>query len=375
MNVLQISHCYYPPFLDCSRQYAALFKGTGIKATTVYLTGEPDDEVARATASDEVIFLGYKSRDVGGLKLDAIRRIRQIAAEKEYRFCIAHRAKPTYVALLATRLPVISVRHNFGDFDRYGRRLLVNLFRKRLLLLGVSNAVRDEMRARLPHWPHEQNETLNNRIDVEAVQAEQLDRQEARRQLGLPADAWVVANVGRLHHDKDQATLIRGFAKALPQLPGNSLLLVMGSGPLELALKNLAAELGVVDKVCFAGQVPNGRRYFRAFDVFALTSDHEPFGMVLLEAMAAGLPIICSDCGGGAEVVQGIGWLFPLSDVHALADRLLEVAGLDGKWDPLAMSQSLEEHFSDQAARVRFRQLALATGLLTEPCDGKISES
>lgn len=375
MNVLQISHCYYPPFLDCSRQYAALFKGTGIKVTTVYLTGGPDDEVARATASDEVIFLGYKSRDVGGLKLDAIRRIRQIAAEKEYRFCIAHRAKPTYVALLATRLPVISVRHNFGDFDRYGRRLLVNLFRKRLLLLGVSNAVRDEMRARLPHWPHEQIETLYNRIDVEAVQAELLDRQEARRQLGLPADAWVVANVGRLHHDKDQATLIRGFAKALPQLPGNSLLLVMGSGPLELVLKNLAAELGVVDKVRFAGQVPNGRRYFRAFDVFALTSDHEPFGMVLLEAMAAGLPIICSDSGGGAEVVQGIGWLFPLSDVHALADRLLEVAGLDGKWDPLAMLQSLEEHFSDQAARVRFRQLALATGLLTEPCDGKISES
>lgn len=374
VHVLQISHCYYPPFLDCSRQYAALFKGTGIKVTTVYLTGEPDDEVARATASDEVIFLGYKSRDVGGLKLDAIRRIRQIAAEKEYRFCIAHRAKPTYVALLATRLPVISVRHNFGDFDRYGRRLLVNLFRKRLLLLGVSNAVRDEMRARLPHWPHEQIETLYNRIDVEAVQAELLDRGEARRLLDVPADAWVVGNVGRLHRDKDQATLIRGFARALPQLPENSLLLIMGSGPLEQELKKLTAELGVADRVRFAGQVPNGRRYFRAFDVFALTSDHEPFGMVLLEAMAAGLPIICSDCGGGAEVVQGIGWLFPLSDVHALADRLLEVAGLDGKWNPLAMLQSLEEHFSDQAARVRFRQLALATGLLTDCCNEKIGE-
>jgi len=364
VNVLQISHCYYPPFLDCSRQYAALFKGTGIKVTTVYLTGEPDDEVARATASDEVIFLGYKSRDVGGLKLDAIRRIRQIAAEKEYRFCIAHRAKPTYVALLATRLPVISVRHNFGDFDRYGRRLLVNLFRKRLLLLGVSNAVRDEMRARLPHWPHEQIETLYNRIDVEAVQAELLDRQEARRQLGLPADAWVVANVGRLHHDKDQATLIRGFAKALPQLPGNSLLLIMGSGPLELALKNLAAELGVVDKVRFAGQVPNGRRYFRAFDVFALTSDHEPFGMVLLEAMAAGLPIICSDSGGGTEVVQGVGSLFALSDASALADRLLESARCGSAWDPLLMQQRLVERFTDHAVQSRFMHLPFVARLL-----------
>lgn len=357
MNVLQISHCYYPPFLDCSRQYAALFKDTGTRVTTVYLTGAPDAEVARATASDEVIFLGYESRDVGGLKLGAIRKIRQIAAQGEFRFCIAHRAKPTYVALLATRLPVVSVRHNFGDFNRYGRRLLVNLFRRRLLLLGVSNAVRDEIRTKLPHWPHDQIETLYNHIDVESVQAELLEKQEARRQLGLPADAWVVGNVGRLHHDKDQATLIRGFAKALPQLPANSLLLIMGSGPLEQTLKNLAAELGVADKVVFAGQVPNGRRYFRAFDVFALTSDHEPFGMVLLEAMAAGLPIICSDSGGGAEVVQGVGALFALGDVDALAAKLLSVHDGAARGQEAVLQRHLMARFSDQAARSRFARL------------------
>jgi len=356
LNVLQISHCYYPPFLDCSRQYAALFKGTGIKVTTVYLTGEPDAEVERATASDEVIFLGYKSKDVSGLKLGAIKRIRQIVAEKEFRFCIAHRAKPTYVALLATRLPVISVRHNFGDFDRYGRRLLVNLFRKRLLLLGVSNAVRDEMRARLPHWPHEQIETLYNRIDVDAVQAELLSKKEAREFLGLPADAWVVGNVGRLHHDKDQATLILGFAKALPQLPANSLLLIMGSGPLEQALKNLAVELGVTDKVVFAGQVVNGRRYFRAFDVFALTSDHEPFGMVLLEAMAADLPIICSDSGGGAEVVDATGELFTFGDACILAEKLAAMATRVDYASGLAKAR-LKNEFSDDAAFRKFRQL------------------
>jgi glycosyltransferase involved in cell wall biosynthesis len=251
---------------------------------------------------------------------------------------------------------VISVRHNFGDFDRYGRRLLVNLFRKRLLLLGVSNAVRDEMRARLPHWPHEQIETLYNRIDVDTVQAELISKKEAREFLGLPADAWVVGNVGRLHHDKDQATLIRGFAKALPQLPGNSLLLIMGSGPLELALKNLAAELGVVDKVRFAGQVPNGRRYFRAFDVFALTSDHEPFGMVLLEAMAAGLPIICSDCGGGAEVVNATGELFTFGDASILAEKLAAIATRTDYVSGLAEAR-LKNEFSDDAAFRKFRQL------------------
>lgn len=356
-RVLQIAHCYYPPFLDCARQYAALFKGTDYKVTTVYLTGEANPEVGRATESDEVIFLGYHSKEVSGLKLGAIRKVRELSREKQFEFCIAHRAKPTYVALLGTQLPVISVRHNFGDFHRYGRRLLVNIFRKRLLLLGVSNAVRDEMRACLTGWPYAQIETLYNRIDVEAVQAELFIREEARRFLGLPADAWVVGNVGRLHHDKDQATLIRGFAKAMPQLPPSSLLLIMGSGPLEQELKRLAAELGVADKVIFTGQVPSGRRYFRAFDVFALTSDHEPFGMVLLEAMAAGVPIIASDCGGGAEVVRCVGELFPFGDIDHLAQRLIMLSDNSHIRSPHDYSEYLDEHFSDDAARQSFWKL------------------
>ena len=115
---------------------------------TVYLTGEPSEAVAQATCSDEVIFLGHKSREVRGLKLKAIAEIRKILARGTFKFCIAHRSKPTYVALLASKLPVISIHHNYGDFGRFTRRLFINLFRKRLLLLGVSDSVRDEMRAK-----------------------------------------------------------------------------------------------------------------------------------------------------------------------------------------------------------------------------------
>lgn len=356
MRVLQICHCYYPPFLDCARQYAALFKGTDVQVTTVYLTGKPDSEVERATCSDEVIFLGYESKEVGGLKLDAIKKIKEIAARKQYQFCIAHRAKPTYVALLATKLPVISVRHNFGDFDRFSRRIMVNLFRKRLLLLGVSNAVRDEMRAKLPHWPQAQIETLYNRIDVDAVQSIMVSREAARSSLKIPAHAWVIANVGRLHRDKDQATLIRAYAKARPKLSEDSLLLIMGSGPLEQALKDLASSLGLTDSVIFSGQIEDARRLFKAFDIFVLSSDHEPFGMVLLEALAAELPIICTDCGGGAEVTLGIGELFPLGDDAALADKLVKLSQKESPVKGPASIAHLRENFSDQAARKRFWQ-------------------
>ena len=354
--VLQFCHGYDGPFLDCARQYAALFVGTEYKVCTVYLTGSPSDEVVQGSASDEVIFLAYSSRDVRGLKLRAIQDIRKIVRTRSFTFCIAHRFKPIYVALLGTDLPVIGVHHAFGDYKRRSRKLFASFFKSRLSLLGVSNAVRDDIRACLPSWPAERIQTLYNRIDIEAVQAEQVTRESARDFLGLPQEAWVVGNVGRLHPDKDQATLIRGFAQALPQLPTGSLLAIMGRGQLEASLKNLASELGVSGQVRFLGQVANGRRYFKAFDVFALTSDHEPFGMVLLEAMAAGVPVICSDCGGGREVVEGGGILFALADSHSLALALRQQAAAPGEGQVAASRLQL---FSDETARAAFWQLPM----------------
>lgn len=363
--VLQFCHGYDGPFLDCARQYAVLFKDTPYKVCTVYLTGAPSAEVERGSASDEVIFLDYSSTQVRGLKLGAIRDFRRIAASRDFALCIAHRFKPIYVALLGSALPVIGVHHAFGDYKRRSRQLFANCLRKRLSLLGVSNAVRDDMRACLPSWPAERIETLYNRIDIAAVQAEQVSREQAREHLGLPADAWVVGNVGRLHPDKDQATLIRGFAQALPQLPAGSLLAIMGSGRLEAQLKALAAELGVGDAVRFLGQVANGRRYFKAFDVFALTSDHEPFGMVLLEAMAAGVPVVGTDCGGGSEVLREVGELFPLG----AASELAEVLGRQARISDLQalrerMHVHLQQRFSDAVVRERFWSLPSLRAML-----------
>ena len=233
--------------------------------------------------------------------------------------------------------------------------MLANHFRNRLRLLGVSNAVRDDMRASLPKFKEEHIQTLYNRIDVEAVQAEQVSREEARQFLDLPQDAWVVGNVGRLHPDKDQTTLIKGFAKALPELPDGSLLAIMGSGRLEQQLKQLADDLGVAESVHFLSQVPNGRRYFKAFDLFALTSDHEPFGMVLLEAMAAGVPVIATDCGGAKEVVVNENMLFPLHDVDELRNLLVrQLIMRHNKSEEVVAC--LEKVFSDEAVKKVYRK-------------------
>lgn len=355
--VLQICHGYDGPFLDCARQYAVLFADTPYKVMTVYLSGKYDAQVEAGSASDEVVFLEYSSKQLRGLKLGAIRAIRRIASQRNFALCIAHRSKPAYVAMLGTKLPVIGIHHAFGDYQRKSRQFFANLFRKRLYLFGVSDAVRDDLRACLPGWPQQRIQTLYNRIDLQAVQSEQLSRSVARQALGLPSQAWVIGNVGRLHPDKDQETLIRAFADALPTLPDNSLLVIVGEGRLEATLKALVAELGIAEQVRFLGHVPQARRYFRAFDMFALSSDHEPFGMVLLEAMAAGLPVVCSDCGGGREVVGESGELFTFGDWHALSAILRNVASVQqGELERLRedMRGRLESRFVDSAVAPRF---------------------
>ncbi len=323
--VLQFSHGYDGPFMDCARQYAALFKDTDYKVCTVYLTGAPNDEVAQGSASDEVIFLNYSSKQVRGLKLAAIKDFKKIVTSRNFTLCIAHRFKPIYIALFGSKLPVIGVHHAFGDYKRGSRQWLANHFRNRLRLLGVSNAVRDDMRACLPKFKPENIQTLYNRIDVEAVQAEQVSREEARQFLELPLDAWVVGNVGRLHPDKDQTTLIKGFAKALPELPTGSLLAIMGSGRLEQQLKQLTNDLGISESVRFLGQVPNGRRYFKA----------------------AGVPVIATNCGGAKEVVSDPKCLFELGAVDELSPLLIASVG------NLPIENSTEQ-FTDSSGRQRF---------------------
>lgn len=360
-SVLQICYGYQSPFTDCARQYARLFRDTPYKVVTVQLKDPPDEKAAQEMASDEVIFLGYQRSEIGNLKLRAIRDVRRIAASRNFAFCIAHRHQSIYTALFATRLMVIGVSHDFREYRRFSRRLYTNAFKKRLRLLGVSDALRDSMRAALPGWPHDHIETLYNRIDLAAAQAALLPQESARAMLGLPPQAWIVGCVGRLHPDKDYPVLIRAFAAALHSLPPGSLLAIMGSGQEEESLKALVKTLGIQESVRFLGQVADGKRYFRAFDVFVLASKREACPMVLLEALVAHLPVVCSDQGGGGpEIVESIGDLFPAGDVDALSHVLLRLsASRPSEGYAMLAEAHLRQKFSDEAAAASFWRLPM----------------
>lgn len=142
------------------------------------------------------------------------------------------------------------------------------------------------------------------------------------------ADGPVIATAGRLVPVKDHRTLLHAFALLLKRRPAR--LVLFGEGPLEGELKAEAGRLGIADRVFFPGYVNDPAACYEGADLFVLTSRTEGFGNVLVEAMAAGVPVVSTDAPHGPREIlaDGVyGPLVPVGDAPALADamgRLLE---------------------------------------------------
>lgn len=131
---------------------------------------------------------------------------------------------------------------------------------------------------------------------------------------------------GRLEPVKDHASLLRAFALVRSRFSAK--LTIMGEGPLLDELHEQARLLGIVDDVTFAGFVRNPQQYMRDATVFVHTSRHEGLPNVLLEALAAGCPIVATDCPGGVREVLAdgtYGTLVPVGDHAKIANAIEQV--------------------------------------------------
>ncbi|MEO1443170.1 MAG: glycosyltransferase family 4 protein, partial [Chloroflexota bacterium] len=140
-----------------------------------------------------------------------------------------------------------------------------------------------------------------------------------------PPRPFTVGYVGRLIPEKGVDLLLRAVA----QLGGEWCLRLVGGGPQRRPMEQLAAELGIADRVTFVAQVPSAQMpdQYRTMDVLALPSRTRPnwkeqFGRVLVEAMASGVPVIGSDSGAIPDVIGEAGVVVPEGDVTALANAL-----------------------------------------------------
>jgi glycosyltransferase involved in cell wall biosynthesis len=149
-------------------------------------------------------------------------------------------------------------------------------------------------------------------------------------EFGIPEGARVVGFVGGM----DAAHAFKGLPfllKAIAMLPSDVHALLVGDGPQRLSFERQARDLGIIDRCHFAGRLPQERlpEAYRAMDVFsfASTSKAEAFGLVALEAMACGVPVVASNLPGVRSVVADnvTGLHIPHSDANALAEGLRRI--------------------------------------------------
>lgn len=163
---------------------------------------------------------------------------------------------------------------------------------------------------------------IANGIALDGFPQASAERREALASLlGFAPGTRIIGTVGRLSPVKDQAMLLRAFARVRETM-ADVALVVVGDGPLRAELGALAASLGIAPRVRFLGDRNDVRAALLAgFDLFALSSISEGYSVALLEACAAGIPIVATDVGGNGEIVAdgGNGWLAPAGDADAFA--------------------------------------------------------
>jgi glycosyltransferase involved in cell wall biosynthesis len=144
---------------------------------------------------------------------------------------------------------------------------------------------------------------------------------ELRARLGLSPADFVIGCVAHLRAEKGHLRLLRAVqAAAIP----NGVLILLGDGPMRPLLEKTTAELGLQRRVLFLGSLESVADYYAAMDVFALASDTEQMPMSLLEAMACGLPAVCTDVGDCREMLgpQLRPTVFAVGDIAGFSNAL-----------------------------------------------------
>jgi len=179
--------------------------------------------------------------------------------------------------------------------------------------------------------PPHRVEIVYNGVDVSAFGRDKVDRNSIRRELGVGDEEFIILQVARLDTIKDHATAVRAIAAALPRHPSIRLLIV-GDGPERETIEQAITGLGLGHRVTMLGMRGDVRRLLlSAADAFLLTSVSEGIPVTILEAMAAGVPVVSTAVGGVPELIEHgkTGLLAPAGDAASLSESLVRLAGDD----------------------------------------------
>lgn len=242
-----------------------------------------------------------------------------------------------FVALLARaiswrKIPVIIAEHSvpkrtmeIGRYYLLKKWLYKLLYPKAERIIAVSRGIKDEL---IDYWkiPSGKVEVVNNAVDLNLI--EKLSREPIRLQNDINVPEIIA--VGRLSAPKGYPYLLKAIKKVVDINPVH--LLILGEGEEKKELERLAKEMEISDFISFVGYKENPYKYISNGKIFVLSSLWESFSIVLIEAMACGVPVVSTRCPYGPEeiITDGInGLLVPFADENALAEAILKLLNDD----------------------------------------------
>jgi glycosyltransferase involved in cell wall biosynthesis len=291
---------------------------------------QAENEFLRAarSAGIEIDVIPERSR----FDFSVISALETIVAQRSPDIMLTHSVKSHFLmwrSRMWKQYPWIAFHHGYTTTDRKMR--LYNRFDrwslpKADLILTVCNAFARELAAVARVQP-EKIRVQHNPIRPAPRPAAETVRAQ-RRQLGIAENEPVILSIGRLSNEKAHADLIAAFRQLRDtNAELNCKLVIVGDGPERDRLESFARQSGVAERIVFAGQVKDVQPYYAIASVFVLPSHSEGSPNVLLEAMAANVPVVATDVGGVPEIVQNeqSALLVPARDSTGLAEAIARV--------------------------------------------------
>lgn len=279
---------------------------------------------------------GYELHQLGrrpGFDWGCVRRLAGRVRDAGAQLVHAHQYTPyayiTAARLLGGRPPVLFTEHGrfHPDVSSAKRRMFNRLLTSRHdRLVAVGGAVKRAL-VEKEGLPAERIEVVYNGVASQPASISAERRAEIRREFGAAEGDFVVLQVARLDPIKDHSTALKALAEAVGQEPCIRLALV-GDGPERLAIERQLADLRLQPSVAMLGQRSDVAELLAAADAFLLTSVSEGVPVTIIEAMAAGLPVISTRVGGVPEVIDDgdSGLLASAGDATALGAAMVRLA-------------------------------------------------
>jgi glycosyltransferase involved in cell wall biosynthesis len=261
-----------------------------------------------------------------------------------------HGKGPGVYGRLAARWSRVAAIHTFhgvhySTYSPLGRRLYLalerGLSRSTHTIINVSASQHAEgLGLRL--FRPEQGAVIVNGVDLDEMERRIVQWTIRRETLGLTTDDFIIGNISRFDPIKQIELLVETVQLLKPRLP-HLVLVLAGGGKDEERIRQLVFEKGLQQSVIFTGSLPNAAHLYPVFDLYTAVSRKEGLPLSLVEAMAAGLPVVATDVSGHRDVVVHgeTGMLVPPGDTSALAEAIASLAsdparckamGETGRW-------------------------------------------